>query len=420
MTTTEVSPQILKDIALVNSFVDEEKTGKKFYFQGPRMMLTFKTHINKSEFKLFIENDIGYKPKFIEIAHENGDDDPYMPYKHSHVLIDFGKRFQTHDCRRFDWGEDPDRPGEKIHCMIQKIAFTKHWMNSLRYIAKEDPENAYLLTPNVLPEAYIAELMECSDAKDILEKFFEVDEHGRPNWLTVKTIMDIKAKLAPVNNVKGCEIDELDHPWQEKLLKMISKKSNGRRIIWYYDQKGGIGKSTLTKSLVTQEPEHFLEIPISKIANVAEWVTSAMLGGWKGTGMIVDIARSQIDKSVTGWEHNANIYHILENAVDGKIFKEKWGSQMKYWNPGHIIVFANIRPNLPAMSADRWKVIEINADDPKQCLQNPIGSRVVTADAFNIWGKVLDKRAKKVDLVAALPAPETDQSICYDDVPPEL
>lgn len=57
-------------------------------------------------------------------------------------------------------------------------------------------------------------------------------------------------------------------------------------------------------------------------------------------------------------------YGALEEIKDGIFFSGKYESRMKIFNPPHVYVFANFRPNEDEMSKDRWiiKNISNNAD----------------------------------------------------------
>ena len=118
----------LTDLLTELSFIDENDS-HGFRFQNQKCMLTYKTHVNKDDYKNFIVNKFqNYKRLYI--AHENGVNDPKTPYEHSHVVIDFGRRIDTRNARAFDFGG--------IHPHISKIINPTEWIKACKYITKED------------------------------------------------------------------------------------------------------------------------------------------------------------------------------------------------------------------------------------------------------------------------------------------
>jgi len=116
---------------------------KKWRLYAQKLMLTYKTHVDKDAMREMIETKTK-RPglKFLRIAHETADSQ--NPYLHSHVLVDLESRFQTTNCRFFDIIDEES--GETIHPHIKIVGSYQHWENSKNYIAKEDPEHADLLT----------------------------------------------------------------------------------------------------------------------------------------------------------------------------------------------------------------------------------------------------------------------------------
>jgi len=99
----------------------EEVLVKGFKFQATQVLLTYKTHLPKEYYITWLKAKIPDRIKFIRLAHEKGDNNPEIPYEHTHVLIEFSKRFVTENARFFDYkniikGYDcqRDEPTEKL------------------------------------------------------------------------------------------------------------------------------------------------------------------------------------------------------------------------------------------------------------------------------------------------------------------
>lgn len=136
-----------------------DKTG--FRIQGTRYLLTYKSHIVKDDLSEFL-GTIKDSHKIIQFiaAHETADSK--NPYQHTHAYVDYGKKFESENCRIFDWVcED----GSIIHPHIRTC---KNNVDKLfRYLAKEDPENAHLLEKC---ESLAAKVQKYSSKKELLEK----------------------------------------------------------------------------------------------------------------------------------------------------------------------------------------------------------------------------------------------------------
>ena len=100
-----------------------------------RILLTYKTHLDKDAWIEWISTKTSITPDFVRLAHETGD--KTNPYNHTHCVIDFGKVFQTVNMSYFDY--------ENIHPHIRVLKNAKALKDAKTYIAKEDPANKDLL-----------------------------------------------------------------------------------------------------------------------------------------------------------------------------------------------------------------------------------------------------------------------------------
>ena len=66
-----------------------------------RILLTYKTHLDKDAWIEWISTKTRITPDFVRLAHETGD--KTNPYNHTHCVIDFGKVFQTVNMSYFDY-----------------------------------------------------------------------------------------------------------------------------------------------------------------------------------------------------------------------------------------------------------------------------------------------------------------------------
>lgn len=125
----------------------------------------------------------------------------------------------------------------------------------------------------------------------------------------------------------------------------------GREIHWYWEEKGGWGKSILCKYMVHQMGALLLGgANKDALYGVASWVTKF------GEGppiIIFDIPRVNA---------GAVSYQSLEYIKNGVFYNSKYESGMVLFNSPHILVFANCPPDYTKLSPDRWCVKELQAE----------------------------------------------------------
>lgn len=138
--------------------------------------------------------------------------------------------------------------------------------------------------------------------------------------------------------------------WQKELIEMLEKPPHDRKIYWYYDTVGGVGKSAFAKHLVMKDPERVLVVGGT---HKDAYYAVAQMKEKTGFGprvVIFDIERSKGNKvSYTG----------LEGLKNGLFFSSKYESGMVLMNVPHLIVFANVEPEYENLSADRWEITEL-------------------------------------------------------------
>lgn len=134
------------------------------------------------------------------------------------------------------------------------------------------------------------------------------------------------------------------HPYQEKILNLIKKDPDPRKIHWFWEPKGGTGKSVLTKHICMNNNALAVSGKASDIKYaVAQWI--AIHG--EVDVVIIDLPRTN-ERYVS--------YQAMEEIKNGLFFTTKYESGMTIFNPPHLIVFANFEPDTDSLSKDRWDV----------------------------------------------------------------
>lgn len=132
-------------------------------------------------------------------------------------------------------------------------------------------------------------------------------------------------------------------PWQEKLFNMLHEKPDKRKIYWYYDRVGGMGKSWFVEFIDTTDLKCHT-FTHTKSADVAYAI--------KGTEkvFIFDLARKLEDMVNT---------QIIECVKNGRVFSTKYQSIVKKFCKPHVIVFANFKPVEGGFSEDKLILIDM-------------------------------------------------------------
>lgn len=336
-----------------NNLKNMEENEKTFRIKNKRLMLTYKTHLNKKKLEEYFNNLC--KPKNIEvlechIAHENGKDDKETPYEHTHIMLRFSSAFESINSRIFDI----TRNKEILHPHIQPCKSESHWLGWYKYLAKEDKENEHLLKLN--KEKYIAtpeDIWKCENIQEAIRKY------GSNLKLInyIKTAYELKPEIE-----NKCTYDDLIlHKWQLDLLEILKQKPSDRKIMWVYGEKGCEGKTIFGKMLFNKKQAiHISYLKESK--NMTETIKNILeqnSNNEKINTLIIDVPRAQ--------EIGNDLFIYLEKLKDNEVIAEKYRSKKLILNNGlpfHLIIFSNQYPKNvnynSVLSLDRWIIYEIN------------------------------------------------------------
>lgn len=334
-----------------------------FKFQYTACMLTYKYHLPKEDFIVWIKKKCP-KIEFIRMAHEKGHEDEETPYEHSHVVIKFSKRFVTENPRFFDYEVEIEETHECeiIHPHIKGIDMRKKimWENMLNYIAKEDPENSDL-----------------KRAKTVVEKIWScesLDEALKKNVTSPGDVSGVVACYRLKSQDFSYWINKFDnwipYIWQQKVIDVVKSESDGRSVHWFYEENGRTGKSELIDYLHWKiDADSFTLIEnLGGHKDTATIMESALMSGWNGHCILIDMPRTT--------ERNDGFYTSLESLVNGRITVQKYQGKLMYFpKKPHIVVFANWLPKMyredkdgnshAYLSIDRWQIVHINAENCK-------------------------------------------------------
>lgn len=161
---------------------------------------------------------------------------------------------------------------------------------------------------------------------------------------------DIVEKVGLPKQPKPIKVIVPDRPYQKFILDIIKKEPDERTIYWFFDRKGGIGKTSLSKYLVVNKGAVIMS---GKSADVRNGIVEYKKQNGITPELIVYNVPRSLDKKYLSYEG-------LENCKDMLFYSGKYEGAMICGNAPHLIVFANDPPNLEKLSADRWEIYEID------------------------------------------------------------
>jgi len=138
--------------------------------------------------------------------------------------------------------------------------------------------------------------------------------------------------------------------WQKEVLKECELDSNDRKIIWIYEETGGVGKTLLAQYI---HLKYEAVLATGKKSDVFHSVIEH-----SRTHLHVKVALLDIPREAMEFVHFGTIEKIKDCMVkSGKYEGGTWTQSRKY--APHVICFANTPPKREKMSKDRWSVFKI-------------------------------------------------------------
>lgn len=248
--------------------------------------------------------------------------------------------------------------GNTIPVAQQRVNASKFWCFTLN---NYDGSNIQVLEEELENHKYVFVEEIGKKGTPHLQGFVQFSTKVRPlEKVSIKGIHWEKCKGTYVQNIKYCTKTEgkrwtnmeLKAPiidyfffeykiWQKEILEIISKPVNNRKIYWYWEEKGGVGKSIFTRHLVIKK----LATYVCGKRDDMKLILAEKLEKEDIHCLIIDIPRNQ---------GNNISYTFIEEIQNGMFSSGKYESKNVLFNVPHVIVFANFPPEMEKMSEDRW------------------------------------------------------------------
>ncbi len=135
--------------------------------------------------------------------------------------------------------------------------------------------------------------------------------------------------------------------WQQKIIDILDNEPDARKIYWFWENTGNVGKSYLAKFICLK---YDVIICDGKKENVFNQVKTSMDNEKIPKIILLDIPRKNLEYIN---------YGAIEQLKNGMIYSGKYeGSQCLFPEP-HVIILANKKPDINTMSKDRWAIEKI-------------------------------------------------------------
>jgi len=231
---------------------------------------------------------------------------------------------------------------------------------------KEGLEQAFRQALNDITTKYLYGREICpSSQKPHLQGFFALKKAAR--------ITELRKKLVGNPHLEPCKGDEVSninycsksgdvvskgfpapiktitdlYPYQKTIENMILLEPDTRKIMWFYEKEGNVGKSSFVKYCVIKHKALFCD------------------GGKKSDIINLVFNNDAEDLKIIIWDIprcnlGAVSYSAIESIKNGLVCNTKYETGTKCFNPPHILIFANDLPANPEnLSVDRWRIYKI-------------------------------------------------------------
>lgn len=140
--------------------------------------------------------------------------------------------------------------------------------------------------------------------------------------------------------------------FQQEVIDILEAKPDGRKIYYFWEAHGNIGKSYLTKWIRCRYEG--VIVAEGKYTDVAQQAMLLLDNKQLPKICILDLPRS-FNTDFMSWT-------TIEKLKNGSIVSGKYEGGVLDFPKPHVIIFANEPPNIEMLSLDRWVIKNIRSD----------------------------------------------------------
>lgn len=139
-------------------------------------------------------------------------------------------------------------------------------------------------------------------------------------------------------------------PFQQKILDIIDGEISRRKIYWFWETTGNIGKSYVFKYVALKLPKKVI-LGNGKMNDVFNQINKHIENNNEPEIVLIDVPRDYAETYFN--------YGGLENIKNGFFYSGKYEGGKCLFKIPHIIVISNEEPNYDKLSKDRYEVINL-------------------------------------------------------------
>lgn len=147
----------------------------------------------------------------------------------------------------------------------------------------------------------------------------------------------------------GSDLIKELRPWQQEIANLIRTKPDNRKVYWYWEPNGNMGKSSLGKYLAF----HNSNVCLTTATKSADILTCV--------DPIYDTYIFDFPRCLGDFLPFTAIEQLKNGFITDSKLKKK--ARMLMFDPPHVIIFSNYEPDKDKLSADRWVIKKI--DNPE-------------------------------------------------------
>lgn len=140
-------------------------------------------------------------------------------------------------------------------------------------------------------------------------------------------------------------------PWQSALLDVVNETPCPRKIHWMWDQEGNKGKSWMANYLGCMMKACLLTS--GKKADLAYIFVQN-----PSKIVVFDLSRTTAPTE-EGKHYLDGVYSLAEDLKNGRVISTKYESKTIFFEPCHVIFFANYPPDMTKWSEDRYFITRL-------------------------------------------------------------
>ena len=180
---------------------------------------------------------------------------------------------------------------------------------------------------------------------DLKAQFF--DQFARYGQFLTQYKIEWDQRLI-MTELKDSTASEQLRSWQKDCLEIVTNTPSDRKVRWFWENVGNVGKSWMARYLTLHHDA--LILGAMKKLELLHAIAKTIAGK---KVVVFDLTRSNEDGAVKV------VYEVIEQLLNRVIHSGKYDSQTIFIQKVHILVFANFEPDRAAMSHDRWDVHHI-------------------------------------------------------------